>query len=84
MTEEQKAEQEQKPDLSSQKLREKIRNLQQKLRRSKSKLDSMSKLISHLQEKLVINSEQRSLSVYVVRFILVRSHRIATSASRNT
>ena len=51
---------EEKPDLS-QKLRQKIKNLQQKLRRSKNKLDNMGNLISHLQEKLVISSEQAGI-----------------------
>ena len=50
-------EQEDKPDLE-QKLKQKIKNLLQKLRRSKKKLQSMADLVSHLQQKLVISSEQ--------------------------
>ena len=57
---------EEKPDLQ-QKLRQKIKNLQRraklKLRRSKKKLEGiyMANLISHLQEKLVISSEQAGI-----------------------
>ena len=40
------------------KLRQIIRNLQQKLRRSKQKVESMSEVIKVLQDKLVINSSE--------------------------
>lgn len=51
---------EEKPDLH-QRLRQKIKNLQQKLRRSKKELENMANLISHLQEKFVISSEQAGI-----------------------
>ena len=53
-------EEQDKPDLE-QKLKQKIKNLQQKLRRSKKKLQSMADLVSHLQQKLVISSEQAGI-----------------------
>ena len=56
----QEEEPEEEPDLK-QKLRQKIENLQQKLRRSKKKLENMASLISHLQEKFVISSEQAGI-----------------------
>ena len=56
----QKKEPEEEPDLK-QKLRQKIKNLQQKLRRSKKKLENMASLISYLQEKFVISSEQAGI-----------------------
>ena len=56
----QEEEPEEEPDLK-QRLRQKIKNLQQKLRRSKKKLENMASLISHLQEKFVISSEQAGI-----------------------
>ena len=56
-------EQDEDPDRSElqQKLRQKIKGLQQQLRRSKKKLQSMKNLILHLQEKLVISTEQAGI-----------------------
>jgi hypothetical protein len=56
-------EQDEDPDRSElqQKLRQKIKGLQQQLRRSKKKLQSMKDLILHLQEKLVISTEQAGI-----------------------
>ena len=56
-------EQGEEPDRSElqQKLRQKIKGLQQQLRRSKKKLQSMKDLILHLQEKLVISTEQAGI-----------------------
>ena len=39
-------------------LRQKMRNLQQMLRRSKQNVDSMNEVIKVMQEKLVINSNE--------------------------
>ena len=60
MSNEEQERAEEKPDLS-QKLKKKIKNLQQQLRRSKSKLNSMSNLIFHLQEKFVISTKQAGI-----------------------
>ena len=42
-------------------LRQKIKNLQQQQRRSKTKLENMEQIITHLKENLIINTEQAEI-----------------------
>ena len=47
----------QDPEITNKKLKSKIRNLQQQLRRSKKKMTKMADIINNLQQNLIIKSE---------------------------
>ena len=49
--------QKQDSEITNKKLKSKIRNLQQQLRRSKKKMTKMADIINDLQQNLIINSE---------------------------